>query len=301
MAQQFGKTWWGENFLQALTDIDYSNRLPRGRSYARNGSVAEIKTTNNRINAKVKGSRRTPYKVEIILPLFSGTEKKKLIQAITDDPLVLSHLLNRELPHELNVIAQKHKIAVFPKKWSDFDMNCSCPDWAVPCKHLASVIYMLSAEIDRNPFLVFQLHGLDILKELTKVGMTLNKEMSISSFDQLFLDKPLAVVDENNVNDNHFDLYKVHLSVVVMKMVRSDIGASGVMFSLDTETGFSDVVFINAALGLGENVVQGTIDPDSFYVHKPTFVEGYRAVLKRRLDPEVQIEGVDPPAPVIPR
>ncbi len=83
--------------------------------------------------------------------------------------------------------------------------------------------------------------------------------------------------------DNHFDLYKVDLSVVVMKMVRSDIGASGVMFSLDTETGFKDVVFINGALGLGENVVQGTIDPDSFYVHKPTFAKDYRAVLKRRL------------------
>jgi pyruvate,water dikinase len=83
--------------------------------------------------------------------------------------------------------------------------------------------------------------------------------------------------------DNHFDYYKVYLSVVIMKMVRSDIGASGVMFSLDTETGFKDVVFINAALGLGENVVQGTIDPDSFYVHKPSFSKGYRAVLKRRL------------------
>ena len=209
MAQEFGKTWWGENFLQALTDIDYSNRLPRGRSYARNGFVAEIKTSDNRINAKVRGSRRTPYKVEIILPLFSDTEKKKLIQAITDDPLVLSHLLNRELPHELNAIAQKHKIAVFPNKWSDFDMDCSCPDWAVPCKHLASVIYTLSAEIDRNPFLIFQLHGLDILKELTKVGMTLNEEMDISSFESLFLDKPLAVLDENDIDSKNFDLSKI--------------------------------------------------------------------------------------------
>ena len=83
--------------------------------------------------------------------------------------------------------------------------------------------------------------------------------------------------------DNGFDYYKVYLSAVVMKMVRSDIGASGVMFSLDTETGFRDVVFINAAYGLGENVVLGTIDPDSFYVHKPTFNKGHRAVLKRRL------------------
>ena len=83
--------------------------------------------------------------------------------------------------------------------------------------------------------------------------------------------------------DHGFDFLKVHLSVVMMKMVRSDLASSGVMFSIDTETGFKDVVFINAAYGLGENVVQGTIDPDSFYVHKPTFEKGYRAVLKRRL------------------
>ncbi len=89
-------------------------------------------------------------------------------------------------------------------------------------------------------------------------------------------------------HDNHYDLYKVHLSVVIMKMVRSDRGASGVMFSLDTETGFKDVVFINGALGLGENIVQGTIDPDSFYVHKPTFNQGFRAVLKRKLGSKEQ-------------
>ena len=83
--------------------------------------------------------------------------------------------------------------------------------------------------------------------------------------------------------DHGFDYLKVYLSVVVMKMVRSDIGESGVMFSIDPETGFKDAVFINAAYGLGENIVQGSIGPDSFYVHKPTFKKGYRTVLKRRL------------------
>ncbi|WP_345992916.1 phosphoenolpyruvate synthase [Sulfurimonas sp. HSL-1716] len=83
--------------------------------------------------------------------------------------------------------------------------------------------------------------------------------------------------------DNGFDYLKVYLSVTVMKMIRSDKAASGVMFSIDTESGFSDVVFINGAYGLGENVVQGTIDPDSFYVHKPTFNAGYRTVLNRRI------------------
>jgi len=82
---------------------------------------------------------------------------------------------------------------------------------------------------------------------------------------------------------HNFDPMKVYLAVTVMKMVRSDLGSSGVMFSIDTETGFKDVVFINSAWGLGENVVQGTIDPDSFFVHKPTYKKGYKAVLKRKL------------------
>jgi pyruvate,water dikinase len=83
--------------------------------------------------------------------------------------------------------------------------------------------------------------------------------------------------------DNHFDHFKVFLSVGVMKMVRSDRAASGVIFTLDTESGFRDAVFITGAYGLGENVVQGTVDPDEFYVFKPTLRKGFRSVLRRKL------------------
>jgi len=83
--------------------------------------------------------------------------------------------------------------------------------------------------------------------------------------------------------DQGFDHFKLALSIGIMKMVRSDLDASGVMFSLDTESGFRDVVFITGAYGLGENVVQGAVDPDEFYVHKPTFEQGHRAVLRRTL------------------
>jgi pyruvate, water dikinase len=83
--------------------------------------------------------------------------------------------------------------------------------------------------------------------------------------------------------DQGFDHFKLGLSIGIMKMVRSDLNASGVMFSLDTESGFNEVVFITGAYGLGENVVQGAVDPDEFYVHKPTFEKGFRAVLKRTL------------------
>ncbi len=82
--------------------------------------------------------------------------------------------------------------------------------------------------------------------------------------------------------DQGFDHFDVALSIGVMKMIRSDLAASGVFFSLDTESGFRDAVFITGAYGLGENVVQGAVDPDEFYVHKPTFAEGHRAVLRRR-------------------
>jgi pyruvate, water dikinase len=83
--------------------------------------------------------------------------------------------------------------------------------------------------------------------------------------------------------DQGFDHFKVSLSIGVMKMVRSDIASSGVMFSLDTESGFRDAVFVTGAYGLGENVVQGAVDPDEFYVHKPTYLAGHRAVLRRLL------------------
>ncbi|CAM5670651.1 phosphoenolpyruvate synthase [Mycolicibacterium aubagnense] len=83
--------------------------------------------------------------------------------------------------------------------------------------------------------------------------------------------------------DQGFDQFKVSLSIGVMKMVRSDIASSGVMFSIDTESGFRDAVLVTGDYGLGENVVQGAVDPDEFYVHKPTYLAGHRAVLRRRV------------------
>jgi pyruvate,water dikinase len=83
--------------------------------------------------------------------------------------------------------------------------------------------------------------------------------------------------------DKGFDHLSVYLSVGVQKMVRSDLACSGVMFSIDTDSGFRDVVYITAAYGLGENVVQGVVDPDQFYVFKPTLKEGFRPIVEKKL------------------
>ena len=97
-------------------------------------------------------------------------------------------------------------------------------------------------------------------------------------FASLFTDRAIAYRVEKG-----FDHHKVALSIGVQRMVRSDLASAGVMFSIDTETGFQNAVLINAAYGLGENVVQGSVNPDEFYVFKPTLKEGYRPILQKRL------------------
>lgn len=173
---EFGKTWWGCEWLKSLTHIDYANRIPRGSAYARNGSVKSIEVKGNVITAKVKGSRPTPYKVTIRVPLFSKEQTKRLMEQLLSQPVLISKLLNRELDPEVFQVARRIGLNLFPERWDDLEMNCSCPDWAVPCKHLAAVIYMMSREIDNNPFLVFSMHGVDLLDELSRRHVKIEKE-----------------------------------------------------------------------------------------------------------------------------
>jgi pyruvate,water dikinase len=97
-------------------------------------------------------------------------------------------------------------------------------------------------------------------------------------FASLFTDRAIAYREEKK-----YDHFSIGLSIAVQKMVRSDVGSSGVMFSIDTETGFKDAVIINGAYGLGENVVQGAVNPDEFYIFKPTLKEGYKPILRKHL------------------
>ncbi len=214
MAIQFGKTWWGEHWLRSLENVDYDNRLPRGASYARNGYVKDVKIKGNQIAAKVAGSRPRPYNVTIIVPPFFEDQIEALMDGIVQRPALISKLLNRELDPEILTIAEKSGLKVFPKQWTDFKMQCSCPDWAVPCKHLASVIYMISREIDNNPFLVFEIHNVNLLEELKKRGVfiadqkkseipTLAKLLKVSKKKMVDYDEEKAYqrVDFSRLND----------------------------------------------------------------------------------------------------
>ncbi|NOU16670.1 MAG: DEAD/DEAH box helicase [Bacteroidales bacterium] len=198
---KYGKTYWGAQFLNALENIDFSNRLPRGRSYASNGSVRSITIDKNKIEAKVIGSRPNPYDIDIIVPEFTENQKLQLLDAIQSNPTILATLLNRQLPEDLLQIALNKGVQIFPREWKDFSMNCSCPDWAVPCKHLAAVIYLIANEIDLNPFKVLELHGLDVIKELTKQGVEIENSASekIESWDEFFTKKPSELLESISI------------------------------------------------------------------------------------------------------
>ena len=180
--------------MNALSQIDYSNRIPRGRNYANKGAVKELTIKGNTVRAEVQGTRVAPYRVTVKVPAFSPEEKEALTAMILDDPLLLSRLLNRELPSRIHRLAEQKNIRIFPRRWDDLEMKCSCPDWAVPCKHLAAVINIIANEIDRNPFIIFRLHGYDITGELKKRGMeAVEEEVPIPGYEMLLAEEEGAV------------------------------------------------------------------------------------------------------------
>lgn len=187
MRAQYGKTWWGQRFLKSLDDIDYDNRLPRGRSYANRDAVRRIEREGNEIKAAVQGSARKPYQVRILFHPFPEKAVKAFIAELSRHPETVSRLLNKEMDPSLLSLAEANGLKLFPEKWSDLKMQCSCPDWAVPCKHIAAVIYKTSAEIDNHPFMVFELHGVDLLKRLQKKGqMVSSTTVRIPTLKELY-------------------------------------------------------------------------------------------------------------------
>jgi len=171
---RYGRTWWGAQWLQALTQIDHDNRLPRGRSYANRGAVRDLVVADSAVSARVQGSRPRPYQVEIGIPQTEALLAGRLMDRLVEDPGLVARLLNRELDPAVLQLAQQLKIPIFPARWTDLKMHCSCPDGAVPCKHLAAVVYLLSQQIDADPFLVFSLRGIDLAALLEQRGVRLD-------------------------------------------------------------------------------------------------------------------------------
>jgi uncharacterized Zn finger protein len=158
---KLGTTWWGQRWISSLEHFsrDYLSRLGRGRTYARTGRVHDLKISAGKVTARVTGSEPTPYEVSLTMDAFSAREWQVAIGAMAQEARFAADLLAGQMPQDIDTVFRKSKRSLFPRKSHDLETDCSCPDWANPCKHVAAMHYVLGEAFDRDPFLLFELRG----------------------------------------------------------------------------------------------------------------------------------------------
>ncbi len=155
------KSWWGRAWCDNLERYaDYESRLDRGKRYVRTGAVLDLNIQKEKIQARVQGSRRTPYKVEVRISPVPEEKCQAIMQRCNRKVANLEQLLGGSFPEELKELFQGDD-GLFPTP-NEISFQCSCPDWALMCKHVAAVLYGVGARLDEQPELFFTLRGIDM-------------------------------------------------------------------------------------------------------------------------------------------
>jgi len=154
-----GQTWWSGRFIAVLEAIIVGGRLERGRNYARRGQVISLDVTAGLVSALVQGSRVQPYRVRIGLDAFGGPEWDAAERALAASAWYSAKLLAGEMPEDIEDVFAELGLALFPASAAELAMYCSCPDWEVPCKHIAAVFYLLAEAFDDDPFSILAWRG----------------------------------------------------------------------------------------------------------------------------------------------
>ena len=153
------RTWWSGRFIAVLESIIVGGRLQRGRNYARRGQVLSMDVTEGLVSALVQGSRVQPYRVRIGLDAFGQPEWAAAERALAGSAWYSAKLLAGEMPEDIEDLFADLGLALFPASAAELSMYCSCPDWQVPCKHIAAVFYLLAEAFDDDPFRILAWRG----------------------------------------------------------------------------------------------------------------------------------------------
>jgi uncharacterized Zn finger protein len=154
-----GERWWSRRFIDVLESFGMTGRLTRGRNYARRGQVIGFEISCGYVTAQVQGSRPKPYRVRIAVTPLTTPQWRKVERALAAQALFRARLLAGEMPPEIEEVFADCGTPLFPRSARDMDMSCSCPDWGVPCKHLAAVCYVLAEAFDVDPFGILAWRG----------------------------------------------------------------------------------------------------------------------------------------------
>jgi uncharacterized Zn finger protein len=153
--------WWSQRFTAVLEGYGLGPRMERGRRYARGGKVQDLGVKAGRLEARVQGSRATPYRVSVRSTAPSKAQWRALEQAMAARLGWTAQLLNGEVPRDLEEPFEAVGVPLFPRRWADLQVRCGCPDEAVPCKHIAAVLYVFAQRLDEDPWLLLAWHGRD--------------------------------------------------------------------------------------------------------------------------------------------
>ena len=154
-------SWWGKAWCANLEQYaDFESRLGRGKRYMKSGTVIDLKIRKGRIEARVQGTRKTPYKVEIRISPLSEEKCDALIEKCGRRINNMECLIKGEFPSELKELFTSEN-GFFPSP-KEISFSCSCPDWALMCKHVAAAMYGIGVRLDENPFYFFELRGIDV-------------------------------------------------------------------------------------------------------------------------------------------
>ena len=156
---KFARNWWAERWITALEGLMDTGRLRRGRSYARSGQVISIEEKKSTVLARVQGSRAKPYKITIQLQPLTDAQWERVIDEMAGQAIFAAQLLAGEMPPDIEQAFEAAGVSLFPKTGGDLVTDCSCPDWANPCKHVAATHYILGEQFDEDPFMIFRLRG----------------------------------------------------------------------------------------------------------------------------------------------
>lgn len=191
MAKNFSRTWWGQEFIAALEEITDPGRLSRGRSYARGNKVKAYQIQDGVVTAQVRGSvnpyfgvYKEPLYITVVeIKPISEAKWNAVIANMATKASFISKLLLNEVPDNIEQAFKPLGVHLLPYAPSDFQTSCTCPDYSNPCKHIAGVYYLLASELDRDPFLLFELRGLPrerLRQELARspLGIALATEMA---------------------------------------------------------------------------------------------------------------------------
>ncbi len=156
-----GSSWWSKRFISILDGLGMGSRLQRGRAYARKGQVISLRITPGLVLAKVQGSTPHPYQVRISLGTFGPAAWEVVQDALNEDAWFVASLLDGQMPEDIEQVFESVGLSLFPAGRRELSMSCSCPDSAVPCKHLAAAFYLLTERFDADPFSILAWRGRD--------------------------------------------------------------------------------------------------------------------------------------------